>query len=416
MKWLNQGGRFALLLLLLLPGLTAAASTEEKQRQLEALQQRIGTLEETRAQTRGKKKGVLRELEEMERQAGVLSRALHGIGRDLEERAEALEQLRRERELKQRSLRRQRDELHRQLRGAFILGRQERLKLLLNQEDPGRVSRITAYYEYLSRRRTQRIHEIQAWVEELRAVEAAVAEERAQLARLRIEREAERQRLERIRGQRKTLLAGLDRTLQEKETAIRELKQDATALRRLMERLALAAKQAEERAAKQAEAQAAKQVEEQAVKRATERVEEQPRQSLRARKGRLPWPAAGRLSAAFGARRAGGGLTWDGVVINAPEGSEIKAVHHGRVAFADWLRGFGLLVILDHGDGYMTLYGYNQTLLKETGEWVAEGEAIALVGDSGGRNTSGLYFGIRHKGQPRNPRHWCRRLPGRKTG
>jgi len=403
---------YVLFILLLLPGLTAAAPAEEKQRRLEALQQRIGELEETRTQTRGQKKGVLRELEEMERQAGALSRALHGIGRDLEERAGALEQLRREQELKRRSLRRQRDELHRQLRGAFILGRQKRLKLLLNQEDPGRVSRITAYYEYLSRSRAQRIHEIHAWVEELQAVAAAVAEEQGQLERLRVEREEERQRLERIRGQRKALLAGLDRTLQEKETAIRELKQDATALRRLMERLALAAKQAEERAAKQAEALAAKQTQEQAAKR----VEEQPRQSLRARKGRLPWPAAGRLSAAFGSRRAAGGLTWDGAVISAPEGSEIKAVHHGRVAYADWLRGFGLLVILDHGDGYMTLYGFNQTLLKETGEWVAEGDAIALVGDSGGRKTPGLYFGIRHQGRPRNPRLWCRRLRGGKTG
>ncbi len=396
MKWSNQGVRSALLraaalilsMLAMLAGSTAAASSEDQQHQLDALHQSIGKLEETRRETRGQKEGVLRELEDMERRVGTVSRALRGIERDLKERAETLEQLRRARELKERGLGRQRDELHRQLRGAFILGRQKRLKLLLNQEDPGRISRILAYYEYLSRGRARRIHQIQEWVEELQEVEAAVFEQRAQLARLRTEREAERQRLEQIRGDRKTLLAVLDRTLREKETAIRELKQDATALRQLMERL----------------------------KRAAEQTENQPIESLHARKGRLPWPTAGRLSAGFGTPRAAGGLVWDGVVISAPQGSEITAVYHGQVAFADWLRGFGLMVIVDHGDGYMTLYGFNQALLKETGEWVSEGDAIALAGDSGGRKTSGLYFGIRHQGQPRNPRIWCRTLPRGKPG
>ncbi len=372
----------------MLAGLTAAASSEDKQYQLDALHQRIGKLEETQLETRGQKEGVLRELEVMERRVGTVSRVLRGIERDLKERAEAVEQLRRVRELKERGLGRQRDELRRQLHGAYIFGRQKRLKLLLNQEDPGRVSRILAYYEYLSRGRAQRIHQIQVWVEELQEVEAAVVEQRAQLARLRTEREAERQRLEQIRRDRKTLLASLDRTLHEKETVIRELKQDATALRQLMERL----------------------------KRAAEQMENQPRESLHARKGRLPWPSAGRLSAGFGTPRAAGGLVWDGVVISAPQGSEITAVHHGQVAFADWLRGFGLMVIVDHGDGYMTLYGFNQALLKETGEWVSEGDAIALAGDSGGRKTSGLYFGIRHQGQPRNPRIWCRALQRGKPG
>lgn len=388
MRRLNRGAGFVLPVILLLPGLTATASTEDKQLQLEALQRRIGTLQETRAQTHGRKESVLGDLEGMERRAGTLSRVLRGIEADLEERSEALEQLQRARELKERGLRRQRDDLHRKLRGAFILGRQKRLKLLLNQERPDRVSRISAYYEYLSRSRARRIREIEAWIEELQAVEAAVAEERAQLERLRVERERQRQRLQQIRDRRRALLASLDRTLQEQETVLRELKRDATALRQVLERL----------------------------KRAAEQAEKQPGESLRARKGRLPWPAAGRLSAGFGTPRAAGGLVWDGVVISAPEGSEVKAVHHGRVAFSDWLRGFGLIVILDHGDGYMTLYGFSQTLLKETGEWVSEGDAIALVGDSGGRKTPGVYFGIRHQGRPRNPLQWCHRLRSGKTG
>jgi septal ring factor EnvC (AmiA/AmiB activator) len=139
------------------------------------------------------------------------------------------------------------------------------------------------------------------------------------------------------------------------------------------------------------------------------------RRSISGLKGDLSWPVQGRLSTRFGTQRASGGLTWDGVVISAGEGSEVRSLYYGRVAFADWLRGFGLLIILDHGDGYMSLYGFNQALLKETGEWVERGETIALVGDSGGRNFPSLYFGIRHRGRPLDPRQWCRRLEGANT-
>jgi len=422
----------ALLPSLLLPAAAAEESVEAKRHRLEALQQRIEKLEETSAADRGQRGELQRELEQSERRAGELSRALRAIEQDLEERSRALEKLGGELQRKERELGRNRAELRRQLRGAFILGRQKRLKLLLNQEDPGRVSRITAYYEYLSRSRAQRIEEIRIWVRELRVVAAAVAAERAQLARLRGEREAERQRLEQSRNQRQAVLAQLERSMQEKESSLRELKKDAKALGQLLERLALEAEQAREQEAQRATAarQAAEQVpeREQAQQQRQAQRRKQPEQErqaqpqrqsdqpLAARKGRLPWPAAGRLSAGYGSRRAAGGLTWDGVVISAPEGSEIRAVHPGRVVYADWLRGFGLLLILDHGDGYMTLYGFNQTLLKQTGEQVAEGEPIALVGDSGGRRSFGLYFGIRHQGRPDNPRRWCRKLRGGKTG
>jgi septal ring factor EnvC (AmiA/AmiB activator) len=126
-------------------------------------------------------------------------------------------------------------------------------------------------------------------------------------------------------------------------------------------------------------------------------------------RGHLPWPASGSVKAAFGARRGVGELKWNGILIAAPEGRAVHAVHRGRVAFADWLRGFGLLMIVDHGDGYMSLYGHNQHLLKEVGEWVEAGEAVASVGASGGRAESGLYFEIRHDGRPVDPVRWLAR-------
>ena len=114
----------------------------------------------------------------------------------------------------------------------------------------------------------------------------------------------------------------------------------------------------------------------------------------------------------FGQPRVGGKLKWNGVVLAAPRGREVRAVYHGRVAFADWLAGMGLLVIVDHGEGYMTLYGYNETTLKNTGDWVAPGDVIATVGDSGGQSQSGLYFELRRGTKPENPRRWVTRKPG----
>ena len=128
-------------------------------------------------------------------------------------------------------------------------------------------------------------------------------------------------------------------------------------------------------------------------------------------KGGLTWPVAGTLLHDFGQPRAGGGLKWNGVVLAASRGSEVRAVYHGRVVFADWLAGLGLLVIVDHGDGYMTLYGYNETTLKSTGDWVAPGDVIATVGDSGGQARAGLYFEIRQGAKPVNPKAWITRQP-----
>ena len=129
-------------------------------------------------------------------------------------------------------------------------------------------------------------------------------------------------------------------------------------------------------------------------------------------KGRLTWPVAGTLLHDFGQPRVGGNIKWNGVVLAAPRGREVRAVYHGRVAFADWLAGMGLLVIVDHGEGYMTLYGYNETVLKNTGDWVAPGDVIATVGDSGGQSQASLYFELRRGTKPENPRRWVTKRPG----
>lgn len=140
------------------------------------------------------------------------------------------------------------------------------------------------------------------------------------------------------------------------------------------------------------------------------------RKNFAQQKGKLPWPTKGKLVIRYGSSRQVGNLKWQGIMIRASQGQNIKAVSHGRVAFADWLRGFGLLIILDHGDGFMSLYGHNQSLLKETGDWVDPGEPISTAGDSGGQSKTGLYFEIRKNGKPVNPMRWCRKQRGTRVG
>ena len=199
----------------------------------------------------------------------------------------------------------------------------------------------------------------------------------------------EQQQLAASRQQRQQVLGALDRDLQDKGARLARLKQDEQELQALIRKLQETIDDLPE------------------VK-----TDERPLKSL---KGRLNWPLKGRMLARFGSRKAGN-LRWDGVMIGTPEGRKVKAVHRGRVAFADWLRGYGLLLIIDHGDGYMTLYGNNQSLFKETGEWVEASEPVALAGSSGGRPEPGIYFGIRVKGKAVNPRKWCRRTKGNRVG
>lgn len=125
------------------------------------------------------------------------------------------------------------------------------------------------------------------------------------------------------------------------------------------------------------------------------------------RRGKMRWPVKGVISNSYGSRKTTGGLRWQGVSLKAAEGSPIRSIHNGRVVFADWFKGQGLLLIVDHGDGYMSLYAHNQSLLRETGDWIKAGEPIATVGSSGGLTQPSLYFEIRHKGKPVNPGHWC---------
>ncbi|MGB5490218.1 MAG: peptidoglycan DD-metalloendopeptidase family protein [Woeseiaceae bacterium] len=271
-----------------------------------------------------------------------------------------------------------------QVRSAYMSGSQEKIRLLLNQQDPATLGRLMAYYDYLNDYRAENIEAVIAELRELEALRGKIAAEEARLGALAKSRYAELTRLNQSQERRAALLVSLRERISREGEEVERLAAQEKDLTRLIAEL-------------------------------TSILSDYPISSeepFSDHKGKLTWPVAGTLLHDFGQPRGGGNMTWNGVVMETPRGTEVRAIYHGRIAFADWLAGMGLLVIVDHGEGYMTLYGYNETILKKAGDWVAPGDVIATVGDSGGQSEAGLYFELRKGTQPVNPRRWITRRPG----
>lgn len=357
-----------------------------KELELEEVRQQISDLKESMDRRAAERDRVTKELQAAEVDIAEKRLKLKDIEqqRNFSESRKAELDARIER--RETELTEETDQLAAQVRAAYMSGGQERIKLLLNQQDPAALGRQLKYYEYLSHYRAGNIDTVNEHLVELSALRAEAAEETASLARLADAREAEVQKLAAAQDRRRELLASLNRRIESEGTAIERLAAQERDLARLIAELT-------------------------SILSDYPITSEDPFSAL---KGRLTWPVAGRVIHDYGEDRATGQLKWNGVVVAAPRGREVRSVYHGRVVFADWLAGMGLLVIVDHGEGYMTLYGYNETLLKSPGDWVAPGDVIATVGDSGGQAEAGLYFEVRQGTRPVNPKSWVSRQP--KTG
>lgn len=387
-------GRRLILVLSLALGTAWAAEVPSQdpahhQQKLEQLRQRIGEVQARIRSAQGEQGEHNRQLQESEQRIGRLARRLRVLAGRLQRQEARLEELHRLQAQQQQSLDGEREALRQQVRAAYAMGRQEQLKILLNQQDPALVSRMLAYYDYLNRERLQRMQRIQEELDALSRTRIEIDREREQLLSLQQERNTEKLALEQEQAGRREVIARLGREIDDQDRQLERLRSDEKQLQSLLTSLqeALAEMPAE------------------AV----------PQVPFNKRRGRLQWPARGIVSHTFGEPKIGA-LRWDGVLIAAPEGDEVRAVHPGRVAFADWLRGFGLLLIVDHGDGFMTLYGHNQSLFKEAGDWVDAGEPVAVVGSTGGRKETGVYFAIRRNGKATDPARWCRRPQGNRVG
>lgn len=368
----------------------AESKVQERTRELEQLRDRIEGMRKVLQATRGRQDSVQAELQQVEERVGEVTQALHRIEQDLRQARQSLAKSETRAAQLRTGLDRQRDALARQVRASYAFGRQEQLKILLNQGDPATVRRALVYYDYLNRSRTNRIQEALRDLEELRRVQASVVEQQERLAALRQHQVAQKEALERSRKERQQVLATIESTLQNQDRELQGMLRNERELQQVLKALQQALSDIP--------------------------MEFQDGKAFAQSKGQLPWPAAGRLINRFGTDRAGGKLRWRGVLISADTGEEVRAVSRGRVAFANWLRGYGLLLIVDHGNGFMSLYGHNQSLYKDVGEWVQGGEVIATIGDSGGQDRPGLYFEIRRDGEPVNPVTWCSATRGNLVG
>lgn len=369
-----------LLSLLLFVSTGAWADYDQQRAKLEALREEIRRIEGELETQRARHSGLGAELRGMDERIAGVAAALNRLQQEMSNKEMRVAQLRREQAAERARMEDQRKLLAEQLRMAYVGGRQEYLRLLLNQEDPARLDRQLAYYGYLNRARGDKIGAALAQLRRLGIIAHSLDQELNQLAQLRERTAAEREHLQQARRERAEHLARVEAEITAKGAELSRRQDDARGLEKLLSRLqdALADVEASPR-------------------------EREPFASL---SGRLQWPLRGEIAARFDSPRGVGDLRWAGLLIEAGAGKDVRSVAHGHVVFADWLRGFGLLLIIDHGDGYLSLYGHNEAIYKETGDWVQAGEVIATVGASGGRRAPGLYFEIRAAGKPVDPLAW----------
>ena len=322
---------------------------------------------------------LTQELRTSELSVGKLRDALSGVRSERAARAARRAALTAEQQAREAEVQRNRAALAGQLRAAYLIGRQEPLKLLLNQKDPALAGRMFAYYSYFGRARAGQIKLIEDDLQRLAQLDGELAAEDQALAQLEKQQRAQLHELEHARTQRSHVLASLEAQSHTRAQSLERLRSQQAGLEKLLREL----------------------------RTAMERFPLEGNDAFARLRGKLAWPVSGRLVARFGDARAGG-VHWDGVLVATERGAPVKAVCQGRVIYADWLPGLGLLTIVDHGDGYLSLYGHNERLYKAAGEPVAAGEAIAAAGDSGGSSRPELYFEIRKGGKPVDPRPWFR--------
>jgi murein hydrolase activator len=281
----------------------------------------------------------------------------------------------------QRAVVDERDALGAELKVAYMNGRQEQLKLLLNQRDPAAAGRMMAYYGYFGRARAARITSITEHLAHLELLGERITAETTRLRELEAENARDVKALAGARQRRAQTLADVQAKLRTRNDQLARLQADAQALEKLVEQL----------------------------RRAIEEFPELAEQPFQRVKGKLPWPVKGKVLARYGALRAGGPLKWQGLVIAAERGVQVRAPYYGRVVYADWLPGLGLLIVLDHGGGYMSLYGHNEQVYRRVGDRVAPGDALAAVGEAAGLGRPGLYLEIRKGKQTLDPQDWLGR-------
>lgn len=356
---------------------------ERYQKKLDRVQQSITKVQQHLKSSRHKRGHVVTELKQLESEISKNSKQLDKTENRTQELKKRIASLEGEIGQLQLELKSQRQGLAQQIRAAYAIGDQKAIKLVLNQKDVSSLGRFLVYFDYLNRARED---QISSFLRSIAKHEQLDKELNANLSEYQQNLKKRRKQKNALLSQRlkkNQLLARLEQKISNQEKNLSELEGSRNRIENLLKSLG-------------------------------ELLADIPQnpsdlRPFKQQKGRLPWPASGPFLAMYGEAREQGGLKWNGVLISTKHGTPVRAVSHGRIAFADWLQGFGFIAIIDHGEGYMSLYGHNETLLKQAGDWIEAGEAVATSGDSGGQPLPGVYFEIRYRGKPINPRHWCSR-------
>lgn len=379
-------GLLALLLLAATPASPQSAPERAKkeaaaQQRLDALRAEIRKITAGQRGIEGERGEATKELREADAGVGAAVRALRATEAGIATRERELADLEARKLTLEQGLGQQREALATLVRSAYALGRHEQLKLLLAQDRVSDLARVLAYHRYFQADRQQRITGLMAELRQLAEVARQIAEQRQVLETARQSQQAELAALEAQRTDRAAVLVTLESRFKDQAARLATLGRDEKQVLKLLEQL------------RDAVADIPRQVDD--------------NRPFASRRGQLARPLAGTALAAFGGKLPDG-RTSDGLLIAGTAGAEVRASAPGRVAYSDWLKGYGLLVIVDHGDGWMSLYAFNDALLKDVGDWVRTGEPLATVGSSGGQGRAALYFGLRRNGQPQDPKPWLR--------
>ncbi|MDN3390424.1 peptidoglycan DD-metalloendopeptidase family protein [Pseudoalteromonas sp. APC 3691] len=367
---------------LILTSLVTASAVANEDRTKKDLSEVQNALEQSQAEYNAQRKKI-----------ASLQKNLKSHELDIAKNAKALnmaEQSVKETKKQQKELQNKADELDRkhtqfqkvlaaQLKSAYMAGGDDYSKMLLNQEDTAKFERTLSYYNYLNKARIEQIEDLKDLQQQIVQNQKELVKTQEKLELLFDEQKRRQTALVNAQSERQANLKNLQAQLNSTKSSINYLKENQQTLVATIEEL---------------------------EKEKTQKIE---LLGLNKNKGKLDWPSKGKLEHTFGQRKHGG-IDWKGVLIGAKEGTNINSVHNGQVVFADWLKGYGWVIVVDHGEGFMSLYGHAQTLLRDVGDMVREGETLALVGQSGGQASSGLYFEIRHKGRAVNPIKWCKRI------
>ena len=367
----------SVLLLLFSSALLAADSDREK---LEQLKSSISKLEQRLEQRSQEKNDLVNSLKKVELEAAATGKRIRQLNRQIDSSRKKLSTLEKQQRALQQNIKDQNSAIAEHLTAAYKLGDQEPIKLLLNQEDPQQLSRLFKYYSYFLDARNKKIETYLADVEKLSALMTEVNQQKLLLDSNRKKLVQDQEQFAAISKRRSEALKQLNTSLKNDRSKLEKMVAERAELEELLNRVETAVSEAA----------------------LTPPVIQQ---SFVSQKGLLQWPLKGRVAHSFGSQRSGT-LRWQGWLIGAKSGESVNAVHDGHVIFSNYLRGFGLLIILNHGDGYMTLYAHNKELLKDTGDWVLSSETIARAGDTGGLEKPALYFEIRKQGQPADPSEW----------